>query len=776
MKFKKEDFKHLWINDEIIEYILNIYNYSDCKILNSLKNLKEDELKWKEEFIFDQLLEIIVFWKFYKKTYIENKILLRKIWINRIFEFIKNNDLLDSKVSLYKFIEYFDEDWEKRFKMRINYEIIKLDKNIWNSELFKKIWFNEKNYIFLLTNNFNLSLNKINLNLKNENRLKNDIFNCLFKNAWFLYSNKSYKEFLMKKKVSDVIKLVEEYWIFYVRDAVYELVKNWNCDKEEKFLFDLIDWEFWFFERYFKDKDFIYENKENLKKEIDEFKKNWKFSELKNYVLLDNIIYKWFTYNDFLKKEFFKELREIYWFTVHYHKFDIEKLMKIWINEIKRIIEEKQIDYFSFKNALKVFFWELDDNWILDLKKYDLLQNKFWWKFTSLSKDKIERLFSNDFSFEDIKSMNKRSFNKILNSMREEENIKNENEDNRIESLFNYKDEMYFELKEEELEELRELVWWWRNYSSLHNDMKYLIIKKIWLDKSKEILKRYKSWFWIWKAKFLKNYFYWWEEYINREDLILHYWDEFMKSWVNNKRELVKMNSEEIIKNIKKWELIDFILRKRWFDLDHFNEIYESFREEYWQNFTSFPKSFREIFMKEWIEKIKNFQNEHSLSNENTLKWFLYWKDLFKKWKLVCDNCWEEYEINWSSIYKLQQKLNFCDCKRFRSRFEKIIHDFVKNNYKWEIMINKKFLKIEWRTRELDIYLPDLKFWIEFNWHFYHWFWENNIDDWTKLKINETKRLWIDLLILNENDFLKRTELKDEIKEKILKKIKWNSK
>jgi len=112
------------------------------------------------------------------------------------------------------------------------------------------------------------------------------------------------------------------------------------------------------------------------------------------------------------------------------------------------------------------------------------------------------------------------------------------------------------------------------------------------------------------------------------------------------------------------------------------------------------------------------------------------------------------------------------------SKFENEILEFVRENYKWEIISwsTVLWLKKEKWGRDIDIYLPELKIGIECNWYFYHsraylekyMSWNSVYKYFHYNKKRAAETIGIDLFFIWE---WQRQKNKDIMKDFILKKI-----
>lgn len=139
----------------------------------------------------------------------------------------------------------------------------------------------------------------------------------------------------------------------------------------------------------------------------------------------------------------------------------------------------------------------------------------------------------------------------------------------------------------------------------------------------------------------------------------------------------------------------------------------------------------------------------------------------------ICSKC------NAIKKVDLKHRRFFCPNKCQWSNEEKNIVDFIKVIYKWKIIENDRNIL---NGKELDIYIPEKKLAIEYNWLMFHSIWkstakmfnnyklEDEIKDKHLWKTEACQKQWIQLLHIFENEWLdenKRDIWKSIIKNKI---------
>ena len=124
------------------------------------------------------------------------------------------------------------------------------------------------------------------------------------------------------------------------------------------------------------------------------------------------------------------------------------------------------------------------------------------------------------------------------------------------------------------------------------------------------------------------------------------------------------------------------------------------------------------------------------------------------------------------TLYWLKMDLALSESGKWnRSKFEIEVFNFICANYDWKILHNKKFIT-EWKhSKEIDIYLPDINLWFEFNWCLFHStsvsaHKENHNLEKEKREFFNGK--WIDIMFIREDQWLNK---KDLMKSMILNRL-----
>lgn len=283
------------------------------------------------------------------------------------------------------------------------------------------------------------------------------------------------------------------------------------------------------------------------------------------------------------------------------------------------------------------------------------------------------------------------------------------------------------------------------------------------------IFERSEEWFWNIKSDVRFSTFYWWKYFTLSEKQKQEFnqiWFEEVnkvlektKNWVwltiyEIYKMALKMSNKEIefknkdtflaqkYKSIYCWLFYknkEILLEKT---LDEIDKIYKT----YW-NFSNYI--FKLLFEKKWEEHL-----------------------IFKNKIMVCKKCWKNIKINRDSKGKMRWWYNpcyVCFPPNFgSSQMEREVFEYVKSLYKWKIIWNdRKVLK--WF--ELDVYLPNENYALEFNWVYWHQEWKEII------KYQKCKEKWIDLTNIWSYDWVrKRYVIENHIKLKlwIFKKVNLN--
>jgi hypothetical protein len=166
------------------------------------------------------------------------------------------------------------------------------------------------------------------------------------------------------------------------------------------------------------------------------------------------------------------------------------------------------------------------------------------------------------------------------------------------------------------------------------------------------------------------------------------------------------------------------------------------------------------MFSTEYLEKRKNFllkKYNISLIENN-----------FPIYKLKCNICNNNYDICINTLHKrLEYKTILCtNCNPIKSSssgYEIQLQNFIKENYNKTILFNNRTII----SKELDIYLPDVKLAFEFN----GLFWHSELYKDNNYHLNKTKECeknGIQLIHIYEDDWIYK---QDVIKSMIINKL-----
>lgn len=283
-----------------------------------------------------------------------------------------------------------------------------------------------------------------------------------------------------------------------------------------------------------------------------------------------------------------------------------------------------------------------------------------------------------------------------------------------------------------------------------------------------------------------------------KETCLKKYWVENVSKikWIIEKRKITISNKTEIEKNLIKFKILITNIVKYWFIHHNKNKLIWLKIKNNLLNKTNkekeqiLQKKKQTNFEKYWVEHIMHLE-ESKIKIRKTL-----FNNFFEKLKeLVNINLtFNEYlKKGRKWIYKME-------CKKCKTEFE----DYLNYNWLprcpncfplkvslWELWIRNLLnnYNLELNSRkiispyEIDVYLPEKKLAIEYNWLLFHSYWKDS--DWKKTwfsakffnnwktenkkyhlnKTEESEKLWIQLLHVFENEW------KDENKQKIWKSI-----
>lgn len=667
--------------------------------------------RYKEEKLFIKKYHL----SFYKQTRKEKEELLN-IWFDNVVKEIENEKYFEYWNFFKTYLKYRnDEEWFKRFKDEIEFK-----KYFW--QRYNQLNSKEKDEIL------NLTFEKVKSDFEKEEK-----FYYWTKFTTYL----RYKDNLeWLNKFFDDINFKHEFW------NRYNLLKKEHKDKLLQIWFDKVLNDFnnndWFY--YWVWFDTYFEFKDNINW-LERFIEHRKFSSYywnrytRTYkedqeILLDiwfdivkkeleenkNLsLYQWFWMYLFYKndKEWFERyIKEIDYSKEFWNRFkrlveeDKDEIMKIWIDEIKKDFKENKLLKRLF-NSNRMWFHEyiLYKKWELDLREVEFIR-EFWWKFSQIKyRENKEELIN--IWFETVKKELKK--NKYLYEIYEK---------------FSFNQYIYYREKTEEeqiyfLEHRKFSSYFWNSFSLFRRKDELI---EIWFD---QVMKDFKS-----------------------NKLFEEYWYDFYLENRNKKK-------DEINREIKRIEIIELCKR---------NKVFINWISEKFMNILIDECPLKEI--EEWLNL--DWFEVYSLS------WLIFnkmWHEITKNWYIIHKNCWHKEKFNWAIFQRIKRwtEVHCTQCYRLWWRWfsnqEKQVLSYIKSIYFWEIQENVCIIKNkDWlRRREIDIYLPELKIWIEYNWLYWH-----SSNDLTTYKIKESEKEWIQLFVIWEDQWLNRQEqVKHKIKEKL---------
>jgi len=150
-----------------------------------------------------------------------------------------------------------------------------------------------------------------------------------------------------------------------------------------------------------------------------------------------------------------------------------------------------------------------------------------------------------------------------------------------------------------------------------------------------------------------------------------------------------------------------------------------------------------------YIKKYVENQGYQLLSDE--------YENIYTKLKLKCPEG-HIFEMRWNN-FQSGSRCPICWWNKKESKAEKEIYKYCKSLYNGKILPNDRSTIVNPETKrylELDIYIPSIRKAIEFNGMYWHSLPDRKHKD--KIKINQCKKLGIDLLVINEEDWISNKE------------------
>lgn len=603
----------------------------------------------------------------------------------------------------------------------------------------------------------------------------------LFKKEYwnkFLRLRESHKKELINywfKRFKDTLK--ENYWIDENLNLYSDQFFYFNKTKEEYLLY--IEY------RSFTN-EYSYRFSRLNKDRINELLKYWfnnfqKMLKEKNWIRNDwNLYDRMFIYFDKWEKEYIDDTNKILFLNKYKQRFynlwekNKQELINFWFDNFQKILKEKNWikDEWNLYNNVFLLFDKNEKDFLQD-NEYELFKKEYWNMFIKQKTDKKEKLIEYWF----------RNFQETL---KEKDWIK-------VKWNLYYNIFFYFDKSREEyfLDIEYDLFSeeYWRKFESIWRKWKKELLN-YWFDNFQKTLKE-KYWIrieWsLYKDVFL-NFNKTKDEYLYLKEYKLfsnEYWSWFGSMNKERKNEIVNYWFENFKRSLTEkhwikieWNLFDdiFIFLDKTKEEYYYHVEQKKFIEKYWLSF-SLSISKNEI-IEYWYGEFVSFMSEHELNKYDNRKIFnlfflkTLWKIEFDKcWNVVCNKCWNKEkidELSLSRIYKKQEVCTKCFPLKWISFLEKDLVSLIRSFYDWEIIENSKtILKSK---KEIDIYLPELKLWFEFNWVYWH---SSDFDNWkTYEKYKECLEQWIKLIVIWEDQWVN----KSDIIEHRIRNLLWKSK
>lgn len=444
-----------------------------------------------------------------------------------------------------------------------------------------------------------------------------------------------------------------------------------------------------------------------------------------------------------------------------------DELLKIWYSNFIDEINWK------FKEIFEKFWLKeyLNSRWknekeILEYKSYISFSNEFWKKFTMLS-NKWELL--------------KIWFDNVIKEINWEYK--------RIYELWWFNlyliSKNYYSNKNDLILEISFKNEFWKEFSILDDKEKWKLLKLNLNEVKNDILNDYKeiyneewlSWYlrFKWKIVSLKNY-------LNEKKFKRFFWRNFSNLSLNKRNKLLRIWFEEVKKDMWRHNILNDISNYLYLK-DFDNEELDSIEKETiiqkisWIQMFRINNLFKWILMKSELKDVKYWSNFEFNSWINSVYWLVLnklWFDINKIWEIKF-NCWHSFNLSHQILSRISKWVSDVCIKcnphiRSSSYKERELSDFIKSIYKWEVLNNQKILEIfeEWKKKqrkEIDIYLPSLNLWFEFNWIYWH----NDDKSWSYKKYYQAKKQWIRLITIWEDIWFNKKEIiKNEIKKLLI--------
>ena len=177
---------------------------------------------------------------------------------------------------------------------------------------------------------------------------------------------------------------------------------------------------------------------------------------------------------------------------------------------------------------------------------------------------------------------------------------------------------------------------------------------------------------------------------------------------------------------------------------DHIFKIsYNNFKSGWRCSVCSGKKKHTYEYIKNQIESVDGYR----LLNKN-------YENILTKLKIQCPED-HIFEMNYGN-FSMGHRCPVCWKEQSYSKEEKEILKYIKNNYNCTIIENDRTQIVNPKTGnylELDIFLPELNKAIEYNGIYWHS--KENVKNRDKLKSTQCKNKGIDLLVIEESDWIK---------------------
>lgn len=256
-----------------------------------------------------------------------------------------------------------------------------------------------------------------------------------------------------------------------------------------------------------------------------------------------------------------------------------------------------------------------------------------------------------------------------------------------------------------------------------------------------------------WKSTEFQGFKYWYREFCSRD---------CQKKNSNIKEKIQKTKKEKYWENYEKiWEKQE-------------NTLVEKYWQDYWQKIQKIRET--KLLEKHGVKNVMLLESTKDTIDNTKKKYYQdflntneqYKVEKYSNWTIFlyhtkCGNISEYDQLNLK--YRKIRWIELCQhCNPFRelpssSYIELDLCSKIKWFYNWEVINNYKFYKSEIDKRlfyEIDIYLPSLWIWIEFNWIHRHTY---KRKDYHKEKYLFFKEKWINLIQIWEDTYILKQDI-----------------